>query len=66
MVSGLNDMYLDNFKQTGAEFILGSGRFVGPKTLEVTLVERDGSPTPRGQCDRQHGYAGCFWNRFPA
>ena len=37
MVSGLNDMYLDNFKQTGAEFILGSGRFVGPKTLEVTL-----------------------------
>ena len=37
MVSGLNDMYLDNFKQTGAEFILGSGRFVGPKTLEVAL-----------------------------
>ena len=37
MVSGLNDMYLDNYKQTGAEFILGSGRFVGPKTLEVTL-----------------------------
>src|SRR3954467_8794033 len=33
MVSGLNDMYLDNFKQTGAEFILGSGRFVSPKTL---------------------------------
>jgi pyruvate/2-oxoglutarate dehydrogenase complex dihydrolipoamide dehydrogenase (E3) component len=39
MVSGLNDMYLDNFKQTGAEFILGSGRFVGPKTLEVTFVD---------------------------
>ena len=37
MVSGLNNMYLDNYKQTGAEFILGSGRFVGPKTLEVTL-----------------------------
>jgi pyruvate/2-oxoglutarate dehydrogenase complex dihydrolipoamide dehydrogenase (E3) component len=37
MVSGLNDMYLDNYKQTGAEFILGPGRFVGPKTLEVTL-----------------------------
>jgi pyruvate/2-oxoglutarate dehydrogenase complex dihydrolipoamide dehydrogenase (E3) component len=37
MVSGLNAMYLDNFKQTGAEFILGSGRFVGPKTLEVAL-----------------------------
>lgn len=38
MVSGLNDMYLENFKQTGVEFILGSGRFVGPKTLEVTLA----------------------------
>jgi len=39
MVSGLNDMYLENFKQTGAEFILGSGRFVGPKALEVTLAD---------------------------
>ncbi len=39
MVSGLNDMYLDNFRQTGAEFILGSGRFVSPKTLEVALVD---------------------------
>jgi pyruvate/2-oxoglutarate dehydrogenase complex dihydrolipoamide dehydrogenase (E3) component len=39
MVSGLNEMYLDNFKQTGAEFILGSGRFVSPKTLEVTLPD---------------------------
>jgi pyruvate/2-oxoglutarate dehydrogenase complex dihydrolipoamide dehydrogenase (E3) component len=37
MVSGLNDVYLDHYKQTGAEFILGPGRFVGPKTLEVTL-----------------------------
>ena len=32
-------MYLDNFKQTGAEFICGSGRFVSPKTLEVTLPD---------------------------
>ena len=39
MVSGLNEMYLDNFKQTGAEFILGSGRFVSPKTLEITLSD---------------------------
>jgi pyruvate/2-oxoglutarate dehydrogenase complex dihydrolipoamide dehydrogenase (E3) component len=39
MVSGLNNMYLDNFRQTGAEFILGSGRFAGPKTLEVALVD---------------------------
>jgi pyruvate/2-oxoglutarate dehydrogenase complex dihydrolipoamide dehydrogenase (E3) component len=39
MVSGLNDVYLDNYKKTGAEFILGSGRFVGPKTVEVTPTE---------------------------
>jgi pyruvate/2-oxoglutarate dehydrogenase complex dihydrolipoamide dehydrogenase (E3) component len=39
MVSGLNDMYRNNFKQTGAEFILGSGRFIGPKTLEVVLAD---------------------------
>jgi pyruvate/2-oxoglutarate dehydrogenase complex dihydrolipoamide dehydrogenase (E3) component len=38
MVSFWNDAYLGNYKKTGAEFILGSGRFVGPKTLEVTLA----------------------------
>ncbi|HTF66080.1 MAG TPA: FAD-dependent oxidoreductase [Edaphobacter sp.] len=36
MVSGLNAMYLDNYGKTGAEFILGSGRFTAPKTVEVT------------------------------
>jgi pyruvate/2-oxoglutarate dehydrogenase complex dihydrolipoamide dehydrogenase (E3) component len=39
MVSGWNDVYLENFKKTGAELILGAGRFVGPKTLEVTLPD---------------------------
>lgn len=39
MVSNLNDVYRDNFNRTGAEFILGTGRFVGPKTLEVTLED---------------------------
>src|ERR1700746_3849257 len=37
MVSFWNDAYMENYRKTGAEFILGSGRFVGPKTLEVTL-----------------------------
>jgi pyruvate/2-oxoglutarate dehydrogenase complex dihydrolipoamide dehydrogenase (E3) component len=37
MVSGLNEMYLENYKQTGGELIFGSGRFTGPKTLEVAL-----------------------------
>jgi pyruvate/2-oxoglutarate dehydrogenase complex dihydrolipoamide dehydrogenase (E3) component len=39
MVSGLNDMYLENYKKTGAQFILGSGRFIGPRTLEATLAD---------------------------
>ena len=29
--------HLHNYKATGAELIMGSGRFAGPKTLEVTL-----------------------------
>jgi pyruvate/2-oxoglutarate dehydrogenase complex dihydrolipoamide dehydrogenase (E3) component len=37
MVSGLNEMYLENFKQTGAELIFGTGHFIGPKTLEAEL-----------------------------
>jgi pyruvate/2-oxoglutarate dehydrogenase complex dihydrolipoamide dehydrogenase (E3) component len=37
MVSGVNEMYLENYKQTGAELIFGSGRFIGPKTMEVAL-----------------------------
>jgi pyruvate/2-oxoglutarate dehydrogenase complex dihydrolipoamide dehydrogenase (E3) component len=39
MVSGLNELYLDNYKQTGAELILGSGRFIAPKTVEVSLPD---------------------------
>src|SRR5207253_1733524 len=36
MVRGLNDMYLENYRNTGAEFILGTGRFLAPRTVEVT------------------------------
>ena len=39
MVSGLNEMYLDIYNKTGAEFILGSGRFTAPRTVEVTLPD---------------------------
>ena len=37
MVKGLVDMHIDNFTKSGAELVLGSGRFVGPRTLEVKL-----------------------------
>jgi pyruvate/2-oxoglutarate dehydrogenase complex dihydrolipoamide dehydrogenase (E3) component len=39
MVDGLVETHLDNFKASGAELIMGSGRFLGPKTIEVTLSE---------------------------
>src|SRR6185437_16098860 len=39
MVRGLNDMYMENYRNTGAEFILGTGRFLAPKTVEVTLAD---------------------------
>ena len=37
MVSGLVDMHLANFKSSGAELLMGSARFVAPKTVEVSL-----------------------------
>jgi len=30
----LNDMYMENYRNTGAEFILGTGRFLAPRTVE--------------------------------
>src|SRR5436305_5814670 len=40
MVEGLIAVHLDLYRQSGAELIMGDGRFVAPKTLEVRL--RDG------------------------
>jgi len=39
MVRGLNEMYIENYRQTGAEFILATGRFVAPRTVEATLPD---------------------------
>jgi pyruvate/2-oxoglutarate dehydrogenase complex dihydrolipoamide dehydrogenase (E3) component len=39
MVRGLNDMYIENYRNTGAEFILGTGRFLAPRTVEVTQAD---------------------------
>jgi pyruvate/2-oxoglutarate dehydrogenase complex dihydrolipoamide dehydrogenase (E3) component len=37
MVEGLVAMHLELYKKSGAELIMGEGRFVAPKTLEVRL-----------------------------
>jgi pyruvate/2-oxoglutarate dehydrogenase complex dihydrolipoamide dehydrogenase (E3) component len=39
MVTGLNEMYLKNYRDTGAEFILGTGRFIAPKIVGVALPD---------------------------
>jgi pyruvate/2-oxoglutarate dehydrogenase complex dihydrolipoamide dehydrogenase (E3) component len=48
MVDGLVNIHLSKYKDSGAELIMGSGRFVEPRTIEVTL---DGGATRvlRGQ-----------------
>src|SRR6516162_7696372 len=37
MVEGLVAVHLDLYRKSGAELIMGNGRFVAPKTLEVRL-----------------------------
>jgi pyruvate/2-oxoglutarate dehydrogenase complex dihydrolipoamide dehydrogenase (E3) component len=39
MVEGLVDMHYGIFKATGTELIKGFGRFLGPKTIEVSLSD---------------------------
>src|SRR2546427_839440 len=35
MVAGLVDVHLANYRNSGADLVMGSGRFIGPKTIEV-------------------------------
>jgi pyruvate/2-oxoglutarate dehydrogenase complex dihydrolipoamide dehydrogenase (E3) component len=37
MVEGLIAMHLEKYKASGAELVLGTGRFIAPRTLEVRL-----------------------------
>src|SRR5437773_5620528 len=39
MVDGLIEVHLGNYKASGAELIMGSGRFVGPKSIEVNVAD---------------------------
>src|SRR5437899_4991547 len=41
MVTGLNEMYLENYKNTGAELMLGTGRFIAPRTVEATFPDHN-------------------------
>lgn len=39
MVQGLVDAHLSLYQESGAELIMASGKFVGPKTIEATLSD---------------------------
>src|SRR5258708_4094343 len=49
MVDGLIAMHLDRYKASGAELIMGTGRFIAPKTIEVKLND-GGIPVLTGDC----------------
>jgi pyruvate/2-oxoglutarate dehydrogenase complex dihydrolipoamide dehydrogenase (E3) component len=48
MVDGLVAVHLQKYKESGAELVMGSGRFVGPRTIEVAL-NAGGTRTLRGR-----------------
>lgn len=48
MVQNLVDIHLDRYKKSGAELVMGTGRFVAPKTIEVELAD-GGRRTFRGK-----------------
>ena len=58
MVEGLIALHLDMYRDSGAELLLGEGRFVAPKTLEVRLRD-GGTRLPDGRAGvPQRGDAG--------
>src|SRR3954447_16414698 len=48
MVDGLVALHLKKYRESGAELVMGQGRFVAPKTIEVAL-NAGGTRTLRGQ-----------------
>jgi pyruvate/2-oxoglutarate dehydrogenase complex dihydrolipoamide dehydrogenase (E3) component len=36
MVAGLHEVHMQNFQKSGAEIVMGRGRFIGDRTIEVT------------------------------
>ncbi len=48
MVERLVEIHLDHYRRSGAELVMGTGRFVGPKTIEAELND-GGTRTFRGR-----------------
>ena len=52
MVDGLVAMHLEKYRESGAELVMGHGRFVAPRTVEVALQRGRDPDAPRP--DRHH------------
>ena len=65
MVSGLNEMYLENYKKTGAELIMGSGRFIAPENCGGDASRWKSPCATRSQCNYQHRYTRQLCRRCP-
>lgn len=48
MVQKLVEIHLDHYNKSGAELVMGTGRFIAPKTIEATLND-GGTRTFRGE-----------------
>jgi pyruvate/2-oxoglutarate dehydrogenase complex dihydrolipoamide dehydrogenase (E3) component len=48
MIDGMVDLNYERYRETGAELVIGQGRFVGPKTIEVVTADGD-KRTLRGE-----------------
>jgi pyruvate/2-oxoglutarate dehydrogenase complex dihydrolipoamide dehydrogenase (E3) component len=48
MVDGMVAIHHEKYRGSGAELIMGQGRFIGPKTIEVTVAD-GGTRTLRGE-----------------
>jgi len=55
MIDGMVALNYDAYRESGTEFIMGEGRFVGPKTIEVATADNGTAHSP-WRCRRdQHG-----------
>jgi pyruvate/2-oxoglutarate dehydrogenase complex dihydrolipoamide dehydrogenase (E3) component len=48
MIDGMVDLNYERYRETGAELVMGQGRFVGPKKIEVVTSDGD-TRTLRGE-----------------
>ncbi len=61
MVEGLVEMHLAKYRESGAELVMGHGRFVAPRTLEVALERGRGPDAPRPDRHHRHRLACAGW-----